>query len=608
MTPGRPQLWLGLDPDSTPFECPAGRVAGLARSRWRWLVGAAGVAAGVVVALLVAASDWADDKAIIIVELLLIGWSFLGAGLFAWRRRPTNRVGPLMVAVAAAWFVAGLTASDVALLFTIGYLVSPIPYALVVHLLLAYPSGRVRAPLARAVLAAAYLVAGVGSLLVALTDPHPPWADGAPANLLAVVDAPGVAAAIETTATLLGAVIVLAAGALLVRRWRRATPLQRKGLAPVLLTGALFLAFLAITLTVDEISSSRALEGGVGALAALFMLAVPYAYVAGVVGSGYSRARAVGSLVDRMNQAANRESLRDAMAESLGDPSLELVFKRRGRDEWVDAEGRRCTAPCDRGVTEILRDGEPIAAIVHRASLGDDPQLMRSVGSAAALALENDRLQAELRARVAELQESRANILAIGLAERRRLERDLHDGAQQRLVALSLQVNLARAKLDDDPATAASLLDSAREELRQALGELRELARGIHPAVLTDRGLEAAVGALADRSPVPVTVQPLPEDRLPPEVEAVAYFVVAESLTNVVKYAHAHEASVSVERVNGHAIVEVRDDGIGGADVGGGTGLRGLADRVAALDGKLEVVSPTGAGTVVRAAIPCASS
>jgi signal transduction histidine kinase len=580
----------------------------MTRGRLLWAVGAAGVALGLAVAVLVMASDWIDHKPIVTVQLLVIGWSFLAAGLFAWRRRPGNRVGPLMVAVSAAWFVSGLMCSDVQLLFSIGYLASPIPYAIVVHLLLAYPTGRIRDPLARGVLIAAYAVAGLGSLVVSLLRVHDAAAKHSPDNLFAVVDAPGAADAIETAVTLLGAVIVLVAGGLLVRRWLRATALQRKGLAPVLLTGVLFLAFLAITLTVDQLSDSLAIEDGVGALAALLMLAVPYSYVAGVLGSGYSRAHAVGSLVERMNQAASRQSLRDAMSESLGDPSLELVFKRRGRDEWVDAEGRRCLAPCDRGVTEIVRDGEPIAAIVHRASLDDDPELMRSVGSAAALALENDRLHAELRARVAELQESRANIIAFGLAERRRLERDLHDGAQQRLVALSLQVNLARAKLDDDPATAASLLDSAREELRQALSELRELARGIHPAVLTDQGLKAAVSALADRSPVPVTVAPLPEERLPSHVEAVAYFVVAESLTNVVKYAHAHEASVSVARVNGHAIVEVRDDGVGGADLGHGTGLRGLADRVAALDGKLEIVSPTGEGTMVRAAIPCVSS
>jgi signal transduction histidine kinase len=193
------------------------------------------------------------------------------------------------------------------------------------------------------------------------------------------------------------------------------------------------------------------------------------------------------------------------------------------------------------------------------------------------------------------------------MAERRRLERDLHDGAQQRLVALSLQLGLARGQVERDPQAAARMLDAAREELRQALAELRELARGIHPAVLTDRGLDAALESLVDRAPVPVELEELPVERLPAAVEAAAYFVVAESLTNIAKYAQAHEAHVRVTRADGAAVVEVRDDGIGGADASGGTGLRGLADRLAALDGDLEVHSPPGGGTVVRATIPCGS-
>jgi signal transduction histidine kinase len=191
------------------------------------------------------------------------------------------------------------------------------------------------------------------------------------------------------------------------------------------------------------------------------------------------------------------------------------------------------------------------------------------------------------------------------MEERRRLERDLHDGAQQRLVSLSLQLGLARSRVDSDPAAAGRLLDAARDELNQALAELRELARGIHPAILTDRGLDAALVALADRAPVRVALDETPSERLPGAIEAAAYFVVAESLTNVAKYAGAAEAHVSVSRHNGHAVVEVRDDGIGGADAAHGTGLSGLSDRLAVLDGRLEVHSPPGEGTLVRATIPC---
>jgi signal transduction histidine kinase len=224
---------------------------------------------------------------------------------------------------------------------------------------------------------------------------------------------------------------------------------------------------------------------------------------------------------------------------------------------------------------------------------------------AGVLEAENERLDSELRARVEELRASRQRIVEAGVAERRRLERDLHDGAQQRLVSLALALRMARAKVGADPAGAAELLDGASEELELALAELRELARGIHPAVLSDRGLGAALEALAGRAPLPVELSHSAGDGIPDAVESAAYFVVAEALTNVAKYAQANAATVRVRRVNGDVEVAVADDGIGGADPERGSGLRGLADRLSALDGRLLVDSPAGRGTTVRAVIPC---
>ena len=212
-------------------------------------------------------------------------------------------------------------------------------------------------------------------------------------------------------------------------------------------------------------------------------------------------------------------------------------------------------------------------------------------------------LDAELRARLEELQASRARLVEAGDAERRRLERDLHDGAQSRLVALALLLRSARSRAGDDPELAA-LLDRAEQELQTSLSELRELARGIHPAVLTERGLEPALEALASRAPVPVTLESDARERLPGPVESAAYFVVSEALANVAKYASATHATVAVRRVNGRVTVEVSDDGVGGADAAQGSGLRGLADRVAALDGTLSLESPEGRGTRLRAEIP----
>jgi PAS domain S-box-containing protein len=233
----------------------------------------------------------------------------------------------------------------------------------------------------------------------------------------------------------------------------------------------------------------------------------------------------------------------------------------------------------------------------ERFPAGSEERLGKFTGLVA-LALANAEARKQLTA-------SRARIVQAGDAARRRFERNLHDGAQQRLVTLSLSLRLAQAKLHDDPAAAQALLESSSEELAAALEELRELARGLHPAVLTDRGLEAALEALADRAPVPVVLDHVAEGRLPPPVEAAAYYVVAESLTNVAKYAGASSARVRVEQQNGYAIVEVEDDGVGGVDITRGSGLRGLADRVEALDGRLIVSSEAGHGTRVRAEIPC---
>ena len=214
------------------------------------------------------------------------------------------------------------------------------------------------------------------------------------------------------------------------------------------------------------------------------------------------------------------------------------------------------------------------------------------------------RLDAELRARLEELRASRARLVQAGDAERRRLERDLHDGAQSRLVALSMLLVQARKRVDAD-AEAASLLDRAQSELETSLAELRELARGIHPALLTERGLEPALSTLAARAPVPVVIEADGDERLPGPVEIAVYFVVSEALTNVAKYAHATEATVAVRRTPGHVEVEITDDGMGGADAGQGSGLRGLADRVAALDGTLSLESPAGQGTRLHVEIPC---
>jgi signal transduction histidine kinase len=244
--------------------------------------------------------------------------------------------------------------------------------------------------------------------------------------------------------------------------------------------------------------------------------------------------------------------------------------------------------------------------LVYDASLDDDPELVGAVAATAAIALDDARLQTESADRQAELRASRERLVTAGDAERRRLERDLHDGAQQRLVSVALQLRMIERHIRTDPAAAERLVRSAGDELSRSLEELRELARGIHPAVL-NHGLKAALESLASRSPIPARVSCAGAERLPEPVQLAAYFVACEALANVAKYAHATHASIRVSRRNGVVVIKIADDGVGGADQSAGTGLQGLADRVAALNGTLRVLSPAGDGTVVTAELPCAS-
>jgi signal transduction histidine kinase len=298
--------------------------------------------------------------------------------------------------------------------------------------------------------------------------------------------------------------------------------------------------------------------------------------------------------------------VRELLAESLGDHSVAIAYWLPDREMFVDESGQRVELPdptTGRAWTAVEQDGRPVAAIVHNAALETTSELVQAAAAAAGLAIDNERLKADLRARVEELRVSRLRIVEATDAARRRIERDLHDGAQQQLVALALELRLLRARAGDRQDLVA-MVDGLSERLSSALAELRELARGIHPTILTDRGLAPAIDALADRTPVAVDATVDVTDRLSKPVEAAAYFVVAEALTNVVKYAQASNVAIAVRQVNGEVLVDVADDGIGGVDIGAGSGLRGLQDRLAAVDGEMDIDSPPGAGTRLRARIP----
>jgi signal transduction histidine kinase len=560
--------------------------------------------------VLVASSDHANDVQVgAVVFIPLVGWSFIGTGLFAWWRQPENRFGALMTAVGFVWFLAGLITSDVPALFAIGGIFNSLPYALLLHMLVAFPSGRLETRWERFLIGLAYfdtiVLQAFVILFVDTTDPE--VCPGCPENPLLVSESEiplGIGAALQALIAIFG---VTAVTILLVRRWRRASAPTRRVLGPVFLVGGLTLVLLGLSLLGDIAGvPDDTAEDVIDVLASAAMASVPFAFLIGLLHSRLSSASAVSDLVGRLAEVGHRKGLRDALAEALGDPSLSLAFWVPEQERYVDADGHPTQLPANEACTEVEHEGRRVGMICHSPALAGEPALLRDVAAAAGLALENERLNAELRARVEELRASRARIVNAADAERRRLERDLHDGAQQRLVSLALNLRLASGKLDTDPRAAKELLDETAGELAEATADLRELARGLHPAVLSDRGLRPALEALAGRAPLPVELVEPPPERLPAAVESASYFVVAEALTNVARYAQATRAAVSVSRGNGQVEVEVTDNGVGGADPEAGSGLRGLADRVAALDGRLEVVSEPGKGTTVRAVIPCA--
>jgi signal transduction histidine kinase len=576
-----------------------------------WSLAGAAFLFGLIDLALILTSDFAPVPEVFAVLGLIIGWGFVGAGLFAWARRPDNRVGMLMTATGFAWLFAGLGLSDIGVLFALGSAFGSVYFATAIHMLLSAPTGRLQSEGERRLVAVTYLLTAlVVPVMFLFVEPARDFeCSDCPENVLLIssnfetaVDVVGLAV------NLIGLLLVAFTLVSLIQRWRRASAPERRLYAPLYWSGVVLMVTLIATLVLQSTSKSGEAEGVIITISLIPLAVMPYLFLASFVRARIFQTGAVGDLIARLGEAPRPGELRDALAEALGDPSVELVYWLPEDERFVDARGAPFELPedrADRAVTKVERDGDCIAAIVYDATLRDARSHVRAVGAAAALALQNERLDAELRAKVGELRASRERMLRIGLEERRRLERDLHDGAQQRLVSMALNLRLARAKLRGDPDAAEQLLSGASDELEAALGELRELARGIHPAVLSDRGLDTALETLAHRAPVPVELNSLPGERFPEAIELAAYFVVSEALTNVAKYAQASHAVVGLERHNGRLVVQVSDDGVGGADPEQGTGLRGLADRLAVIEGRLEVESEKGRGTTITARIPC---
>src|SRR3954452_10576681 len=526
------------------------------------------------------------------------GGSFVACGLVAWRRRPDSRAGILMTATGFALFIVPVGSQlGTAGTQTFVYLFSDLWTIMFVALLLTFATGgRMRSPTDAGLIAAfvfPLLILQVVYLLVWEQDD----------NLLVAFGDAGIADAVDKVQRGLLALASLATAIVIGRRWRAASPTRRRALLPGVAGGVCLLLFTGMLVN-DLISGSPATWLLWIVLGSIVL--VPAGFLAGLLRSRLAR----GGLTDLFRGMAGvrEEDLQGALARAVGDPSLLLARRLPGSLGYADRDGRPVMVPPaahDRAWAPVVTDDGQVAALVYDAAVDEDPELVEAVCAAAAIALERDRLHGEAEQRLAELQASRERIVAAGDAERRRLERNLHDGAQQRLVAIALQLRLLQDNIRDDPEAAERLAATASDEVGHSLTELRDLARGLHPAVL-DYGLAGALEALAARATVPtqVTVEATPFSK---PVELAAYFVACEALANIGKYAEASVAHVRVWRRGDVACIEIADDGVGGADIAAGSGLRGLADRVEALEGRLSVSSPPGAGTVLTAELPCGS-
>jgi signal transduction histidine kinase len=547
-----------------------------------------------------------------VLATLVVGWSFLFTGLAATRTRPDSRVGLLMIVAGFAAFVRAVAAIDTPVTYAIARAVEDVVYGVVAHLLVSFPTGRLLTRGRRAVVALVYALTLPLDLVIYLVAAAPSGCGDCRSDI--AIPRYGVPrrdlldVAVQTTVLVVAGLLLW----LMYRRWRDATPALQRTLGPALLGGALFVATIAaqrVGILLDAPFPVRVVLAWSQYLALAFF---PVGLLAGLVRTRLDRS-AVADLAVALTTSPGHAGLQEALAAAVHDPTLQVVYWAPEQGTFVDDHGHAVT-PDDHGgleTTVLERDGEPVAALLHDAVLSEHRSLLQAVAATAGLAIENERLQAALRAQLVEVRASRTRLVAATVAERRRLERNLHDGAQQSLLGVLLALRLAHtqlAPLGVDPAVDAArgTLDQARGELGIAIDEIRELAQGIHPGVLSQAGLAAALRGLAERSSVPVLITAVPPSRLPSLVEETAYFVVAESLTNVVKHARASHAVVCVQLAGPSLTVDVTDDGDGGADPAAGTGLRGLADRVAATDGTLRVENPEHGGTRVHAEIRCA--
>ena len=532
------------------------------------------------------------------------GLVYAAAGLVAWWRRPSNPLGMIMMAGGLSWLAAAMVNTGPAVLADAGLVLAKLPLAVVVHILLAFPSGRLQTATARWTTAAGYAAAVVLQVPLYLYAPQ-----ASPGGALAVTSSPGLVSAGTWVQNSAGIAVMAVTALILASRAWHAAPAQRRVLLPLDLYG--IAALLLTPLTPDVIRPLTGMSPDVGAAMQVIVLGlVPVAFAAGMLLGGFARTSEIQELGAWLGaDAAGRPPLQSALARALGDDSVQLAYWVPDRQAYADANGRAVRLPgagAGRAAVDISLDGRPIGAVSYDSTLIGNPGLVVTAGRVVAIAMDRQRLIVQLLASQQALRESRARLVNAADRERRRIARNLHDGLQTKLVLLALEAQQLAVQPGADQQVSAAAT-ALRKRIDSAAAELRELVHAVMPAPLIERGLGAAAEDLADRMPVPTRLDIGVDGTLPDAVSATAYFVVAEGLANAVKHARASALDVRIARHDDTLLVEVRDDGVGGAAPGTGMGLRSLADRVDVLGGSLRVHSKAGEGTQLLAELPCVS-
>jgi signal transduction histidine kinase len=575
-----------------------------------------GAALCVVSVMTVAFRAQPDDRgAVALAVAIVVGVPF-GVGLWAWSARQYARFGRFLVAAGCVFFVATNAQSDNEVVYSIGRVGIWLTAMALPALLLAFPTRALRSTAERVIVAGLFSVVVLLLLpTVFLVESYPapvPFAsctNDCPRNAFMVLDhqpafVRQVVYPMSAAATVL---LLLVSWGVLARRLRHATKFGRRTLAPMVALATVAAVLVGSYLLIRRISPTAAALDPIGWGAVLCVPAVAMAFLIGLLRRRFFEAQSLEDLARRLRMHPEAGELRQVLAGVLGDPSLEIAYRGWPPSEWVDDEGHVVGAPRETPRRRVIRipTDRPVAAILYDSALDEQRDLIAAAGSLALASLENTRLAAQVEASIDELQRSRARIQSAAYDERLRMERDLHEGAQQRLIALRIRLEMAARVAEENPSRGAAILADLGQELEEVLDEVRSLGRGIYPAVLADQGLRAALVAQARREPIPTTVDATDISRYPTEVESAVYFCCLEALQNITKHARG-ATSAWISLVDDGALrFAVVDDGMGiSTENGAGAGITNMTDRLAAVGGTITIRSAPGEGTEVIGKVP----